>query len=114
MGHARQQVQRRRVRGHASRIDHDPARTLAAVARDRATVVLLGLEEVDEGCWAVLDAAQVELVRMATVDGAVRALTDRAAQVVIADARHGLPLTAAIRRRHDLASVHIVLCAALD
>jgi PAS domain S-box-containing protein len=114
MGHARQQVQRRRVRGHASRIDHDPARTLAAVAGDGATVVLLGLDDVDESCWAVLDAARVGLVRTANVDGAVRALTDRAAQVVIADARHGRPLTAAIRRRRDLASVHIVLCAALD
>jgi hypothetical protein len=56
MGHARHKVQRRRVRGHASRIDHDPARTLAAVAGDRATVVLLGLDDVDECCWAVLDA----------------------------------------------------------
>ncbi|HET9738397.1 MAG TPA: PAS domain-containing protein [Solirubrobacteraceae bacterium] len=76
--------------------------------------MLLGLEELDDDCWAVLDAAQVELVRTTDVGGTVRALIDQAAQVVIADVRHGRPLTAAIRSRGELASVHVVLCAALD
>jgi PAS domain S-box-containing protein len=84
------------------------------VAGDGATVLLLGLEELGDDCWAVLAAARVELVRVPDVTAAVRALTDGAAQVIISDARHGRALTAAVRRRRGLASVHVVLCAALD
>jgi PAS domain S-box-containing protein len=87
---------------------------LAAAASEGASVHVLGLEELGDECWAVLTDAHVRLRRVRDVAGAVRALTDEAAQVVIADARHGRALTAAIRRRPQLASVHIVLCAALD
>jgi PAS domain S-box-containing protein len=113
MGHARHKEHRGRARRRTSSIDRDPARRLAAVAGEDAAVVLLGLEELGDESWAVLDAAQIELVRVKDVGGAVRALTDRGAQVVIADVRHGQPLTGAIRSRRELASVHIVLCAAL-
>ena len=77
-------------------------------------MLLLGLEELGDECWAVLAAAQVRLVRVADVADAVSAVADQAAQVVIAGARDGPALSAAIRRRRELASTHIVLCAALD
>jgi PAS domain S-box-containing protein len=87
---------------------------LTAVAGEGASVLLLGLEHVPDESWAVLKKAGIRILRVADVAGAVRALTDQAAQVVIADARHGRALTAAVRGRHELASAHIVLCAAMD
>ena len=77
-------------------------------------MLLLGLEEVGDECFAVLAEAQVRVVRVPDVAAAVRALTDQISQIVIADARHGGALTAAVRGRRELASAHIVLCAALD
>lgn len=62
----------------------------------------------------MLAEARVRILRVADVAAAVRALTDQASQVVIADARHGRALTVAVRGRRELASAHIVLCAALD
>ena len=46
--------------------------------------------------------------------GALRALTDRPVPVVIAGARWACELTTAVRNRRELASVHIVVGAALD
>ena len=107
-------VQRsRRLRHHAGGDDRQPARTLQAVAADDATVVLLGLENLDDECWAGLAHAGVRLVRAADVTGAVRALREQAAQVVIADASHGRALTAAMRRSREVASAYVVLCAAV-
>jgi DNA-binding response OmpR family regulator len=77
-------------------------------------VLVVGLAELGDERWAVLTAAGVRVVRVAHVADAVRALTDQTDQVVIADARQGRALTSAIRRRRELAFVHIVLCAALD
>jgi PAS domain S-box-containing protein len=84
------------------------------MAREGASVVLLGLDELGDESWAVLAEARVRLVRVPDVAAVVRALTDQASQVVIADARHGRALTAAVRGRRELASAHIILCAALD
>ncbi len=84
------------------------------MAREGASVLLLGLEELGDESWAVLAEARVRLVRVPDVAALVRALTDQASQVVIADARHGRALTAAVRGRRELASAHIILCAALD
>jgi PAS domain S-box-containing protein len=107
-------VQRsRRLRHHAGADDRQPARTLQAVAGDDATVVLLGLESLDDECWAGLAHAGVRLVHVADVTGAVRALREQAAQVVIADASHGRALTAAMRRSREVASAYVVLCAAV-
>jgi DNA-binding response OmpR family regulator len=114
MGHARNAVRRRRVRRRASRIDGHTPRVLTAAGAEGASVLVLGLEELGDECWAVLAAAGVQVMRVADVGSAVDALSDRAAQVVIAEAAHGRALTAAIRRRRDLAAAHIVLCAALD
>jgi PAS domain S-box-containing protein len=77
-------------------------------------VLLVGLEDLDDTCWTVLEAARVRLVRAADVADAVTTMADQAAQVVITDTRHGPALIAATRRRPELASTHIVLCAALD
>ncbi len=81
--------------------ERHPARAPAAVAGEGASVPVRGLDELDDDCWAVLATTRVRLVPVAGVAGAVRAPTDRAAQVVIADARKGRALTAASRRRHD-------------
>jgi PAS domain S-box-containing protein len=101
------------LRQHAAS-DRKPARALEDVAGEGASVVVLGLETLGEECWAVLTAAGVGVVRVADVAGALAALRDQVAQVLIAKARRGRALTAAVRRRHELASTHIILCAALD
>jgi PAS domain S-box-containing protein len=108
-------VQRpRRLRQHAATTDHKPAKALEEVAGEGASVVVLGLEALGDECWTVLTAAGVRLVRVADVAGALGALHGQVAQVVIADAQRGRALTAAVRGRHELATTHIVLCAALD
>ena len=67
MGYARDTVRRRRVAGTPPRTDRAPARALARVAGDGATVLLLGLEDLGDDCWSVLAAAGVELVRVRDV-----------------------------------------------
>jgi PAS domain S-box-containing protein len=104
----------RRSRQQAATSDRTPARAREELAREGASVVVLGLEVLGEECWSVLTTAGVRLVPVADVAGALRALRDHVAQVVIADARRGRALTAAVRGRRELASTHIVLCAALD
>lgn len=89
-------------------------RALAGVARGGSSVIVVGLKEFDDDCWAVLEAAGVRLERVSDLDGALRALRASAAQVVIADADCGPALTAAVRERDDLASTHVLLCAALE
>jgi PAS domain S-box-containing protein len=79
-----------------------------------ASVLLVGLHDVDEAAWRVLTAAGLRLLRVAGVAGAVRALTDQEAQVAIADAHHGPRLIAAVRGRREFAAAHVVVCAALD
>ena len=90
------------------------ARALVEVARDGPSVIVLGLHAFGDDCWSVLETAGVRLVRVGTLDGALRALRASAAQVVIADADRGPALTAAVRKDDDLASTHVLLCAALD
>ncbi len=90
------------------------ARALVDVARDGPSVIVLGLHAFGDDCWSVLETAGVRLVRVGTLDGALRALRASAAQVVIADADRGPALTAAVRKDDDLASTHVLLCAALD
>jgi PAS domain S-box-containing protein len=77
-------------------------------------VLLLGLEAVHDDCWAVLEQAGVQLKRVDDVPGALRALTDSGAPVVIAGARWARALITAVRGRRGAASAHIVIGAALD
>ena len=91
-----------------------PARALAGVAGEAERVLLVGLDEYEEACRSVLAAADVELVRVRTVAAAIDALDDRLAQVVIASADLGDRLVAAVRADREIASAHIVVCAALD
>ncbi len=91
-----------------------PATVLEGLVAEGASVLLLGLEELDDACWAVLVEAGVLLERVVDVDGALRALITRPVPVVIAGASWASELTAAVRGRRELASVHIVVGAALD
>jgi PAS domain S-box-containing protein len=91
-----------------------PASALEGLVAEGASVLLLGLEELDDACWAVLVEAGVALERVVDVAGALSALTNRPVPIVIAGARWASELTAAVRGRRDLASVHIVVGAALD
>jgi PAS domain S-box-containing protein len=77
-------------------------------------VVLLGLEGLPDERFAVLVTEGIRLLRVTDPAAAVRALTDQRAQVVLADARQGPALTAAVRARRDLASVHVIVCVGLD
>ena len=90
------------------------ASALEGLVAESPNVLLLGLEELEDSCWAVLVEAGVRLERVADVPGALRALTNRSFPVVIAGARWASKLTAAVRSRRELASVHIVVGAALD
>ena len=93
-----------RLRGRLELLDRHPARALSGVVGGESSVLLLGLKELSDDCWAVLAAAGIGLVRVADVASAVRALTDQAAQVVIADARSAPALTSAVRARRELSS----------
>ncbi len=91
-----------------------PASALEGLGAESASVLLLGMEELDDACWAVLVEAGVPLERVVDVAGALRALTNGPVSVVIAGARWASELTAAVRGRRELAEVHIVVGAALD
>ena len=95
-------------------VDRRRARALTGVAGGGASVLLLGLEELADECWAVLAAAGISLVRVADAADAARALTEQAAQVVIADARGGPALAAMVRSRRELAATHVIVCVAFD
>lgn len=83
------------------------------VASDGPTVLLLGLEQVHDDCWAGLAPAGVQLVRVRDIAGALRALTHGGVPVVIAGARWARALITAVRSRRELASTHVVVGAAL-
>ena len=89
-------------------------RALEAVAGTDARVLVLGLDEVGDDAWHVLEASGLRVLRVRGVAEAVRALTIDAAQVVIADARSGPGLIHAVRARRELAAAHVVVCAQLD
>ncbi|MFZ1997200.1 MAG: PAS domain-containing protein [Solirubrobacteraceae bacterium] len=91
-----------------------PASALAGLGAEGASVLLLGLEDLDDACWTVLVEAGIRLERVVDVAGAFCALTNRPVPVVIAGARWASELTAAVRARPELASVHIVVGAAFD
>ena len=80
----------------------------------REGVLLLGLAGGGDDAWEVLAASGLRLVHVASTVEAVRALTDGAAQVVIADPHQGPELIRAVRGRRDVAAAHVVICAALE
>ena len=90
------------------------ASALEGLVADGESVLLLGLEELDDACWGVLAEAGVRLERAVDVAGALHALSDGPFPVVIAGTPWANELTAAVRDRPELASVHIVVGAALD
>lgn len=93
-----------RLRGPRQHVN-DPggtaARALRAVASDGPTVLLLGMEDVHDDCWAVLEEAGVQLKRVEDVAGALCALTEVGAPVVIAGARWARALITEVRGRRE-------------
>jgi PAS domain S-box-containing protein len=77
-------------------------------------VLVLGLDALEDHCWSALTVLDVALVRVDHVDEALQALRDPAVQVVIASADQARALTAAVRSDREIATAHIVVCAALD
>jgi PAS domain S-box-containing protein len=92
----------------------NPARALEGVASDGPRVVLFGLSDVPDESWAVLGELGIRVERVRTVPAALSALSDGDIAVVIAGARWAHVLTAEVRSRHEWASTHIVVAAALD
>ena len=62
----------------------------------------------------MLTTAGIRLLHVADVPAALRALSAEGPEVVITSAGHADALTAAVRGHDDVASVHVVACAALD
>ena len=77
------------------------------------TVVLVGFDEVAATASAVLAGSGLSVVHVPAAGDALRALVDRRAEVVLADAKEGPELTRALRARPEHAATHIVVCAAL-
>ena len=95
-------------------IDTQPARALATVAGEGACVLALGLQDCDDAQWAVLAAAGIRLLRVEERFRRHGVLSEERPEVVITSAGHADALIAAVRGRRDTASVHVVVCAALD
>ena len=105
-----------------SRRSHRRARERLDLARalikdtgaEGARVLLVGLEEFPDDCWAVLVDAGIRLERADDLGGALRALNASPIPVVIAGVPWAESLVSAVRRRRELASTHVVVAAALD
>jgi PAS domain S-box-containing protein len=92
----------------------DPARALEGMTAQGETVLVLGLDELQDECWAVLLDAGVRLEHAADVAAALRALAARPAPVVVAAVSLAQALTDAVHAQPELAAIHVVVAAALD
>ena len=99
---------------HNSANRRNRARALEGMAARGETVLLLGLEELQDDCWAVLVDAGVRLEHAEDVATALRALAARPAAVVVAAARPAQSLMDAVRAQPELTAIHVVVAAALD
>ena len=88
-----------------------PVSALRDTAGGASSIVLLGLEHLDDEAWDVLTASGLRLVHVADTHHAVRALIDDAAQVVLVDVARAPRLIHAIRAKDELTGVHVVVCA---
>ena len=78
-------------------------------------MLLLGLEELQADCWAVLVDVGVRIQRAGDLAGALRALIARPALVVLASARWAQELMGTRSyARPELAALHVVVAAALN
>jgi PAS domain S-box-containing protein len=77
-------------------------------------VILLGLEHVGDDAWDGLAERGIASLPVKDVAAAVQLLAERAAQVVIADARLGPALIGAVRARRDVAWAHVIVCVDHD
>src|SRR5690349_3769113 len=92
----------------------DPARALKDTGATGATVLLIGLGELDDGCWSVLVDAGVHVERADDVAEGLRTLIARPIAVVIAAARWAESLMPAVGGRPELASTHVVVATGLE
>ena len=88
-----------------------PVSALRDEAHAGSSLVLLGLEHLGDEAWDVLAASGLWFVHVAEVPGAVRALTDQAAQVVLVGVAQAPALIRALRTERELTGVHVVVCA---
>ena len=86
------------------------ATALAEAADDAASVLLVGLEGVDDRCWDVLAEADIRVDRVAAIADALDVVELRPVHVVLGDASDGARLVHALRARQQLSSTHIILC----
>src|SRR3954467_6956307 len=73
----------------------------------------VGLEDVADEAWAVLNAAGLELLRVADTAAAVGVVAEGVAQIVVTDAQHASRLLDTVRARPELAAVHVLVGADL-
>jgi PAS domain S-box-containing protein len=78
------------------------------------TVLLVGLDELPDDCWAVLVDAGVRLEHATDLPCALGSLAARPVPVVVAAARLAETLIDAVRAQPELAAIHVVVAAALD
>ena len=97
-------------------VDGDGHRSTAldGLIRKGDSVLILGLEEAGEDAWSVLEDSGLRLLRAADAAAAIAVIANGAAQIVVADSRLGPGLIEAVRRRAELAAVHVLICAHLD
>jgi PAS domain S-box-containing protein len=79
-----------------------------------ARVLLVGLDDLDDECCALLRDAGVRLERADDAAGALRALLARPIPVVITGATWARSLMPAVRGNPEVSSTHILVAAALD
>jgi PAS domain S-box-containing protein len=91
-----------------------PPSALQDVAAEGTRVLVLGLERLGDDAWFVLVDAGVRVERVTDVSGALLAMSDQSAPVVVAGARWAQALTAAVRARRELASTHVVVGFSVD
>jgi len=77
-------------------------------------VLVLGLEQLADDAWAVLEDAGVGVLRARDPEAAMESLSGGAAQVVLADARQAPAFVSELRAQPDVAAAHVVLCADFD
>ena len=80
-----------------------PSSALDGLVREGEGVLLLGLEHVGDDAWAVLSGSGLRLVPVLDTAAAVEAIAEGAAQIVVTDTHHGLPLIDSVRARSTAA-----------
>lgn len=92
----------------------DPIRALKAARAKGARVLLVGLDQLEDECCALLRDAGIRLQWADDTPGALQALLAHPIPVVITAAPWAQSLMPAVRASPELSSTHILVAAALD